>query len=323
MTPLHHACICHNFHEIRHLIGMGADITVQDDQMDTPLHYIISQFRETDNIANLEYLLNQPHVNFNQQGQNGCTLFHLVCGQISIFPLHIFAKCLQNGADIHIQDQFGHTPLDYVLSIFENGYDVEILKYLISQPGVDLNARGENGSTFFHCFCDRMSEFSLEMFKFVIETHGADVNIQDDHGRTPIHVALINIRSTKDIDIIKYLLDQDGVSINPSGPSNSTLFHAICEQIQSLSLDILAKLLDLGAGLHHKNIHGKTPLHYALTHFEEEFDAPKLQYLLTRSPPPLYSLLQASPTHYTYSLHFDDSLCKLIEFCIAQFVNEL
>jgi ankyrin repeat protein len=59
----------------------GADVNVQDNNTDTPLHCALRYFKQDNggNITVLTYLINQQNVNVNINGKKGHTILHLAC----------------------------------------------------------------------------------------------------------------------------------------------------------------------------------------------------------------------------------------------------
>jgi ankyrin repeat protein len=84
-TILHHAC--EKIHDLplnvfKILIAThGADVNIQDNNNDTPLHCAFRHFKQDNggNINVLTYLINQQNVNVNIKGKKGHTLLHLAC----------------------------------------------------------------------------------------------------------------------------------------------------------------------------------------------------------------------------------------------------
>jgi ankyrin repeat protein len=209
----------------------GADINIQDNNEDTPLHYALCYFDPNKNgiITVLQYLSYQT----NTKGQCGGTILHLACQNINKLPLDVFQLLIETiGCDVNIQDNNKDTPLHYAFRCFNpnDGGDSPVLHYLLSQKGVDGNIKGWDGYILLHRACININHIPLEIFKVLIETKGCDVNAQDNSNNTPIHCALDQFKPSDggDVNVLAYLINQKAVNINIKGRCDRTLLHTTC-----------------------------------------------------------------------------------------------
>jgi ankyrin repeat protein len=162
---LHWACININALpiEIFKLLieTLGADVNIQNDNKDIPLHDALCYFDPNDggNTAVLPYLLSQNGIDGNTKGWNGNTLLHLACEKINYLTLDVFELLIETlGCDVNVQDNYKDTPLHKAYSQFKpsNGGDINVWAYLINQKAVNVNTKGWNGHTLLHsvCICD-------------------------------------------------------------------------------------------------------------------------------------------------------------------------
>jgi ankyrin repeat protein len=276
----------------RYLIEVkGCDVNVQDKDKDTPLHNALRYFNPNGNINVLMYLLSQKGVNGNTNDLYGCALLHTACENINALPIEIFKLLIETmGCDVNAQNTYNDTPLHYAFRSFDPSWhgDINILYYLLNQKNVDVKIKGQYGCTLLHTACDNIKRLPLEIFRYLTETKGCDINVQDNKKDTPIHRAITCFRSTEDggnITALTYLLSQNGLSVSIKGQYGCTLLHAVCANINTLSIDVFKLLIeiqcfDVNAQDNNKN----TPLYYALRYFDPNKggDITVLTYLLNK-----------------------------------------
>jgi ankyrin repeat protein len=278
-TVLHAACQRINklpLEIFRNLIeSQGADVNVQSNYNNTPLHYAIECFdpRNGGDINVLYYLLNQKAVNVDIKGWDGHTLLHMACKYINILSLGIFKVLIEkHGADVNAQNNDKNTPLHCAFREFNpnEGGDITALTYLLCWGGVKINIKGYYGYTLLHSACEEINRLPLDVFKVLIETCGADVNAQDNIKYTPLHNALRNFDPNKggNIKVLAYLLNQKGIDVNMMGLYCSTLLHTACKKINTLPLDVFKLLIETqGCDVNAQDDDEDTPLHLALRYF--------------------------------------------------------
>jgi ankyrin repeat protein len=137
---------------------LGCDVNVQNNDKDTPLHYVLRYFnpRNGGDIKTLTYLLSQEGINGNIKGQYGYTLLHRACQQTNKFPLDIFETLIEkHGADVNVQDDDKNTPLHLALDYFDpnNGNTFTVLTYLINQKNINANIKDSTGCNLLHSVC--------------------------------------------------------------------------------------------------------------------------------------------------------------------------
>jgi ankyrin repeat protein len=127
-TILHYACNKINTLPItifELLIALGADINVQAQNDDTPLHYALSSFNPNDggDIAVLAYLINQQNLNVKIKDQNGFNLLHTTC---MINPSNFWHSAEQNAENDAILSQIVEFIAERcVLEVFEEKTPLE------------------------------------------------------------------------------------------------------------------------------------------------------------------------------------------------------
>jgi ankyrin repeat protein len=217
------------------LITRGADVNVQDENKYAPLYYALRYFypNKGGDINTLTYLLSQKGVNGDIKGKNGYTLLLVACEKINELPLEIFKVLIETlGCDVNVQNNDRDTPLHNALFYFDpnEGGDITVLHYLLSQKGIDGNIKDKFGYTLLHWACQRINRLRLDIFKVLIEKHGADVNAQDDGKNTPLHRAFeyFNPQCGGDINVLVYLINQTNINLNIKYKNGYTLLHTTC-----------------------------------------------------------------------------------------------
>jgi ankyrin repeat protein len=247
-TILHNYCKYINATALevyRYLIETkGCDVNVQDNDKDTPIHFALRCFDQNDggNITVLTYLLSHNNTNANVMGKYGNTLLHYACFGINTLTLDIFKLLIERlGADVNAQDDNKDTPIHIALSLFNsnNGGDITVLTYLLSQNDVDVSIKDEYDNTLLHAACLNINKLPLDIFKVLIETMGFGVNARAQDNDTPIHYALSLFNPNKggDITVLTYLINQQNLNVNIKDQNGYNLLHSACTNHLSESRD--------------------------------------------------------------------------------------
>jgi ankyrin repeat protein len=349
-TLLHSACQCINDlpTEIFKVLieTIGADVNVQNNDEDTPLHYAFRAFDPNDggDITVLMYLLSQGNVNANIKDGHGYTLLHRACININHLPLEIFQYLIETvGCGVNGQDENQDTPLHRAIIYFspnEDGGNTTVLMYLFGRKDVNVNIKDKYGVTLLHTACDNINTIPLDVFKLVVETHGADVNAQNEYKDTPLHRALLFFNPNKggDINVLTYLLSQKGLNANTKGYFGETLLHIACQQIKYLPLEIFKCLIETkGCDVNVQNNNKNTPLHNALDSFNPDngnaFTV--LTYLINQKDVNvkirgnkgrnlLHSVCISSlSAPVGLNARYDTMLCQVVEFIVERYTQQI
>jgi ankyrin repeat protein len=254
---------------------LGCGVNVQNNSNQTSIHLAFRCFHPTHggNITALMYLLSQKGINGNTKDKYGDNLLHMACERINSLPLEIFQHLIQkHGCDVNAQNDSKDTPLHLALRYFDpnNGGDITVLTYLLSQKGIDGNINDKSGYTILHYPCKRINNIPIDVFKLLIEKHSCDVNVQNYGNDTPIHRGLreFNPLNGGDISVLQYLFNQTDVHVNTKGKDGSTLLHLVCEKIKDCPLDVFKFLIETqGFDVNGQDNNKDTPLHNAFRCF--------------------------------------------------------
>lgn len=110
--------------------------------------------------------------------------------------LESFHAAINNGADVEGLDEYGRTPIQYMIV---NGFDEQF--DILLKIGVNINHRDIYGWTPLHFATKHCRSHAVsELLR-----HGAEVNVCDEHGNTPLFYAVFN-RADTDETVIDMLI---------------------------------------------------------------------------------------------------------------------
>ena len=132
-------------------------------------------------------------------------------------------KALKAGADVNAHGEYGVSALSHAC-LNEN---IEIVELLLTQDGIDVDMKDEDGFTaLMRASVDRFTEIVAKLLE-----KGADVNATDDYGDTAL-MKVINCDEEDDrpwyqveydiIEIVEKLLKQDGIDVNVKNKNGKT-----------------------------------------------------------------------------------------------------
>ena len=229
---------------VQALVDNGAALDARDVHGRTPLH-IASMWGH----HHLIKLLAPSPETFHFKDNDGCTPLYYVCKNSHLEFIRTFIVQIPDiiGDLIKVANNYGTTP---------------------------LSVRTNSGGTILHVACDKGD---INLVKKLLEA-GADPNITDEFGFTPLMRAVVSTSKsgiTTDVasSIITALSNSKcnvNASFVPSKPSNSnvhynegsTALHMAIDEWTDNRLCVQA-LVDNGAALDARDVHGHTPLHIA------------------------------------------------------------
>ncbi|KAM6166974.1 LOW QUALITY PROTEIN: serine/threonine-protein kinase TNNI3K-like [Erethizon dorsatum] len=216
LTALHIAVIAGHLEPADVLLQHGANVNVQDAVFFTPLHIAVYYGHEQ-----VTRLLLRFGADVNVSGEVGDRPLHLASAK-GFFNI---AKLLledANRADVNAQDNEDHVPLHFC-SLFGHH---KIVKYLL-QSDLEVQPHVVNiyGDTPLHLAC---YNGKFEVAKEIIRiTSTESLTKENIFSETAFHSACTY---GKNIDLVKFLLDQNVVNINHQGRDGHTdkRLHSAC-----------------------------------------------------------------------------------------------
>lgn len=182
-TPLHAAAACGNLTILNLLLSEGASLVAinLDDKM--PVDVACD--------SDIKYVLQQKML------EAGYTEDVLAYIRVSVpkTMLTDLNESVAAGCSVNVQDRYGASALHIAAS---NGY-IEVLKFLLSQPSLDINIRDKEGWTPFHAASFWGQREAMKM----LAEKGADMDQRDLHDESAFAIA-------EDPEIRQYILELKG-----------------------------------------------------------------------------------------------------------------
>ncbi len=274
ITPLHYAVKSSCLLRAAFMLDAGANSNVQDEYGDTPLHSLMKRGivsalskKQLEEVLSVARLLIHKGANINAQNDEKKTPLHYAVESGCLLKI---ALMLENNADVTIQDQYGHTPLYYVVnkeidSKEKTEKNLSIARLLISKGG-SIDVQDKQGSTLLHW----ATQNNYRALAQLLIEKGTSANIQDFTHCTPLHYFIKNvplILRSKAIDVrevfsIATLLISKEANINAQDVEKKTCLHYAVESGCVLSVNFMIKA---GADVNIQDKNGCTPLHLALS----------------------------------------------------------
>jgi ankyrin repeat protein len=131
----------------------------------------------------------------------------------------------------------------------------EILKYLLSIKGIQMNSRDRRGETPLH---RAFKSGSIDIINILLNTNGVDVNVQDNKGKAVLHISRVKF--------LPILLKLEDIDVNIKDIDGNTPLHLA---INKGSQPIIKILMDKSLkgndiNINEENNEGMTPLHLSV-----------------------------------------------------------
>ncbi|KJV76768.1 ankyrin repeat domain-containing protein [Orientia tsutsugamushi] len=326
-TPLH-TSVEHKQEEItKLLLERNANVTLQDKDGNTPLHFAARDH----NLKMTKILLSYGNAIIDMQNNNGQTPLHLASTRprtyqdpsdlLSTESLKIAQALLTYGAKVNLQDGDGNTALHYATKSFHH---LEITEILLNH-GANVNAQNNLGDTALH----RAARSGRLPTVVCLLKNGASVHLKGENGNSVLHCAARG-RSPNE-NIVKAVLHH-GADVNARNNDGSTPLHHAAEKINN-PLPAIQALLKHGADIDAHDNRNFTPLNNAISSslfINMQTGAPefltayitKLEYSSDKKTNSAGSitnqqLIQQSPTLSEYKLMCEKELKELSNIKVA------
>lgn len=143
---------------------------------------------------------------------------------------------------------------DYMVSLLFSACqlgDINLVKQIITQQGIDINVKGRKGDT---CLGTACLAKQAEVVKFLI-SQGADINIRKRDGATPLIMAC----RMQSYEIVEILIE-NGANMYYEDERGNTPFIIACDRNCQ---GIMRLFISKGIDINRQNLAGKTALHRA------------------------------------------------------------
>ncbi len=168
-TPLYGAAGSGNLDLVKYLVGQGADVNAKDFNGFTALHAAARSGK----LEVVEYLVEEQGLDVNATDNLGGTVLHPAAlgGSVAVVEYLVglgldVAMTRDDWTALHSAAGRGH---------------LEVVRYLVEEQGLDVNAENRYDNTALHRAAERGY---LEVVRYLVG-QGADVTARDNNGRTP------------------------------------------------------------------------------------------------------------------------------------------
>ena len=346
-TLLHHACEYGLTEGVSILLANKAQADVCDKKGYTPLHYACQNNQINYDICKI-VIQGGPSLSLQcyssgvstivsaQDKHYNRTILHYACihGDVDVS-----VSLLKAGADPCVRDIDGNNPMHYacmyghlecIRHFIANSQNPKESIQVSNKAGcTPFSVKTSSGGTILHDACDKGDFKPVEM---LLEA-GADPNVTDEFGFTPLMRAVVSTRKASYmVYSIITALCRSHCSVNaafvPSKPSDSNICYSEGSTALHMAIDErtvnhsrVQALVDNGAALDARDVHGRTPLHIASMrgHF-------KMIKLLALSPESFHFVDNDSctPLHYAcknshlecvrrFMIQIPDVICDLMK----------
>ncbi|MDR2192691.1 MAG: ankyrin repeat domain-containing protein [Endomicrobium sp.] len=248
---------------IQALLDAGADVNAKNATQDSPLS-IASRYARDSEI--IDILVNGG-ANIEERDKNGYTPLMIAIRKNSSHP-EIALALIKLKANVNAQyeksydDEDKTTPLMYAVGEYMQNKPSVIQSLL--DAGADVNAKNAVGDT--PLLIAARYGTDEENVDILIKS-GAKLEEQDAEGRTPLMRAVAN--ETHPQVAISLIKNKANVNAIYAKESATPIFFGMTAYHHAKT-NVIQALVDYGANINIKDIHGKTPLMYAVQYLKED-----------------------------------------------------
>ena len=293
--PLHIAAT-YDYKVMLMLMKAGANVTMRDQNGETPLHIALRQLSDLDNLAVLSKLIHPAIINLRNWRKD--TPLHVAARR---GEARIMEMLIKSGADRSLINLSAQTPLMSGL-LLDCPINHEAIAHLIHPSVVDLTDWFNDAPL--HVAARRGDVKVMEM----LIKAGANLTLRNSKGETPLLSGLIH----------RYLFDGSlwtpqelSPLLHPSivNDIDSSGDSALHVAARTGEIEIMEMLMKVGAGLTNRNKYGETPLIIAMQYSEVVNNSKLMLQLLPKNDHVDFDLIP----EYVYGLDGDrtDSEAKV------------
>jgi ankyrin repeat protein len=200
--------------QFRRAIRFGANLNLQNELGDTPLHYaLLYVYFSPDGGEIINFLLQQTHINGKIQSRYGQNLLHAAAQNLSNLSPCVFQKlALKHGVDVNACDGNGATPLHYALKTIKSVQDLPSVFNLLTLPNVRTNVLTLYHQTYLHSAAENVINVPFVVFRYLIFELKIDIFTLDRHHKTALELTVSNLNRNCDRNILDLMLLCIGIS---------------------------------------------------------------------------------------------------------------
>ena len=287
-TALHCACIGGHTRVAKFLVANKADITIRDEDGDTPLkkavvagHVLTSLELFDSNLRTID----RSKLLLQACERGSVNLIDVLLSDFDIDPSSVLDD--QENIVIHIAALHGHK---------------QVIVLLVEKYKCPIDSRNASGQTPLHLLCSQSpTENGHALIRMCVSEFKADVTIKDNNGDQPIHAA---VQAGYTSTVVNLIIDHC-VSPNSRGFKERSLLHHALAMGHTSTAKTLTDEFHLS--LHCVDEDGNTPLHLSSLAGQTE----SLRFLLYEYHVPVYVRNKAGKT--ALDLATEDSTTKVIQ----------
>ena len=196
--------------------------------------------------------------------------------------------------------------------------NLEIIKLVSSQPGLDINSQDLSGNTPLHIACKsvRRGGDVLPCFRYLLLEKHCSISIQNNVNESPFHVLLKNDSVTEDdIQSIIALCNKEDMHniINAQNSDGMTILHLACKDSAMSIVHYLTSNFQCDINL--LDGKGNLPLHYAVDDYYRDTNVIKLAEMVIDDCTPIHAKNSSdfTPLHIACE-HCNVDMAKYLAF---------
>ncbi|CAL8132384.1 unnamed protein product [Orchesella dallaii] len=229
-------------------------VTLKEQYEQTPLHLIVESERHLieDNILKI---FHDHGADFNSCNEFGETVL------TSAIKEGRDKKCLEKLIGFGADYKFIHNTENSMLHVAAQAGNLDAVKFLVGELGLDTNAKNGKGLTPLHASLFGGAENRFMIWDYLVE-HGADETLVPFDVTFFLHEAI----QRKDLDSAKWCIEK-GADVNARNKNGYTSLHQVLAKLiynGEDQLEMTKLLLKHGAEVNAVNRLGETPLSFAL-----------------------------------------------------------
>jgi ankyrin repeat protein len=296
----------HDFEEVKRLVDAGADVNSIDGSGETLLYLALRLHYDRAQKAGplgkpARFFEDEPGFGDEDEGVAYFpkSEFEEKCAKENIFKFlvekadpNVRSKCTWKSLDVELPLSLCvlHNDVELIEILLKRGANptlkdsnektllhlcapnnMELVKKLVTEYGIDVNAKDGDGRTPLYSFMRgtvtlQDEEIPEKIVEFLM-SKGADINVVDNKGKTLLHAAT----DTDNDRMIRFLIEKVGIKVDPKKgwekngwDEGNTPLHMFA---RIGDVGFARKLIDYGFEVNKPGVAGYTPLHRAVHYY--------------------------------------------------------